>query len=230
MEMTDEKDESSNSKPEDDVIEARSENISDKDVNDKKDDKNIQEEKNKTAPDRPPKFKFECQRTGDCCKREKVPISFSDIQHWVSDQTIFRVAPYINIAVENDEFQLQLAKDDDGYCKLYHRDNKACTIHFNKPLYCKSYPLGYNGENYIVQSKECTGLGKGKMGKDQLKEMRDDAREDYEGLRQTSKVLPVIQGIFYRQMMEESQKFMENLTPEDKKKMEDMMKGQRTED
>ena len=173
---------------------------------------------------RPPKFKFECQRTGDCCKREQVPVSVNDLQRWVSDQTIYRVAYSIDLVVEDDEFKLILARDDDGYCRLYHRDNKACSIHYNKPLYCSSYPLGYNGENYIIKSKECTGLGKGKMTKESLKEMRQLAYEDYQARRLTSDVLPVFQGIFYRRLAEESKKFMENLSPDDKEKFNNLFK------
>lgn len=168
---------------------------------------------------KPPKFKFECQRTGDCCKRETVQISFNDLQRWVLDQTIFRIMPLINVVVDDDEFKLTLMVDDDGYCSLYHRDNKACSIHYNKPLFCKSYPLGFNGENYIIKSNECTGLGKGKMTKESLKEMRDDAREDYMGRTLTSDVLPVLQGIFYKQMADESKKFMDALPEEDKEKL-----------
>jgi len=173
---------------------------------------------------KPPKFRFECQRTGDCCKREKILISFADLQRWVSDQTIFRVGHLINTGVEDDEFQLFITKDDDGYCQLYHRDNKACTIHYNKPLYCKSYPLGYNGENFVLKSKECTGVGKGSLTKEELKQIRDDAFLDYESRKMTSLVFPVLQGIFFRQLAEESKKFMEALSPEDKEKMEKLLK------
>ena len=119
---------------------------------------------------------------------------------------------------------LQLAKDDDGYCSLYHRDNKACTIHYNKPLFCKSYPLGYNGENYVLKSKECTGVGKGQLTKDELMQMREDAKEDHESRQMTAQVFPVLQGIFFRQLAEESKKFMEALSPEDKEKMEKLLK------
>jgi hypothetical protein len=130
----------------------------------------------------------------------------------------------ISTAAEDDEFQLLLAKDEDGYCSLYHRDNKACTIPYNKPLYCKSYPLGFNGENYVLKSKECTGVGKGKLSKDELKQMRDDAKKDYEDRLMTAQVFPVLQGIFFKQLAEESRKFMENLSPEDKEKMEGLLK------
>ncbi|UCH88578.1 MAG: YkgJ family cysteine cluster protein [Thermoplasmata archaeon] len=183
------------------------------------------------SSEHPPKFKFECLRTGDCCKRETVPVSLNDLQRWVKDQTIFRVVHLLQIAVvDENEVQLQLVKNDDGYCSLYHRDNKACTIHYNKPLYCKSYPLGFNGEKYIIKSKECTGLGKGKMTKDQLKELRDVAFEDFVGRRQVIEVLPILQSIFFRQLSEESQRIMDKLSPEEKEKIDEMFKSGESEE
>ena len=195
------------------------------DENEEKSDSENEDDYTKTEEDkRPPKFKFECQRTGECCKRETVPINLNDIQRWVKDQTIMRVAYYIKFGQDGDELQLQLAKDDDGYCMLYHRDNKACTIQYNKPLYCKSYPLGYNGENYVVRSKECTGLGKGTLSKEDLKEMRNTAKEEYNCSRKLVDVLPVLYGIFYKQLAEESRNFMSQLSPEEKEKFDKLLK------
>ena len=176
-----------------------------------------------TGSEKPPKFKFECQRTGDCCRRENIAVNFSDLQRWISDQTIFRVIHYLKISLDGEVLQLQLTKSDDGYCNLYHRDNKACSIHYNKPLFCKSYPLGFNGENYIIKSRECTGLDKGTMTHETLKEMRNDAFEDFVGRRQTSELLPILQSIFFTQLAEESRRLMDELSPEEKEKVEKML-------
>jgi Fe-S-cluster containining protein len=197
-------------------------------------DEDIEPEINKVSDEeepqeKAPKFKFECQRTGDCCKRENIPVSVNDLQAWVSDQTILRVAYFIELVVEDDEPQLQLTKDDDGYCKLYHRDNKACSIQYNKPRYCKSYPLGYNGENYVIVNQECSGLGKGKMTKESLKDMREHALADHRARRLTADILPIFQGIFYRQLAEESKKFMDKLSPEEKEKFDDLLKKEKKE-
>ena len=216
----DEQEDYASERDKDEKIAAGDENVSDEtDAGQRAPDSESTEDSKK-----PPKFKFECQRTGDCCKRENVLIGFADLQKWVSDQTIFRIGHMITSKVDDDEFQLLLAKDDDGFCSLYHRDNKACTIHYNKPLFCKSYPLGFNGENYVLKSKECTGVGKGKMTKEDLKQMRDCAKEDHESRQMTALVFPVLQGIFFRQLAEESKKFMEALSPEDKEKMEKLLK------
>jgi Fe-S-cluster containining protein len=159
----------------------------------------------------PPKFKFECTRCGECCKIETVPVYISDLENWVKDQTIFRVLHVLDLEVSEEQTRIILKKDEDGYCKLYHRDNKACSINYNKPLYCKSYPLGYNGSNYIVKNKECPGLKAEKMSPESLREMRDDAFADYIAARQVKQVLPLLQTIFYNKLLEESQKAMERM-------------------
>ena len=168
-------------------------------------------------PDKsPPKFKFECIRCGECCKIETVPVYISDLENWVKDQTIFRVLHVLDLEVSEDLTRIVLKKDEDGYCKLYHRDNKACTINYNKPLYCKSYPLGYNGDNYMVKNKECPGLKAEKMSQEDLQAMRDEAFADFIAGRQVKQVLPLLQTIFYNKLLEESQKAMERMQePED---------------
>jgi Fe-S-cluster containining protein len=203
-----------------------------KDVKKSEPKKKVKEEKiEKDAKDNepPPKFLFECQRTGDCCKREQIPISFNDLHGWVRDQTIFRVIHFLSLAVVNESLEIHLTKDDDGYCSLYHRDNKACSIHYNKPLYCSSYPLGFNGNNYVIKSKECTGLGKGKLSKEDLMTMRDLAFEDFVGRRQTSEVLPAIQSILFKQLTEESKRIMEDLPEEEKQRLTEMISKSKEE-
>jgi Fe-S-cluster containining protein len=188
-----------------------------------------QKKEAKDEEEHPPKFLFECQRTGDCCKREQIPISFNDLHGWVRDQTIFRVIHFFSLAVVNESLEIHLTKDDDGYCSLYHRDNKACTIHYNKPLYCSSYPLGFNGNNYVIKSNECTGIGKGKLSKEDLMTMRDLAFEDFVGRRQTSEVLPAIQSILFKQLTEESKRIMEDLPEEEKQRLTEMISKSKEE-
>ena len=159
----------------------------------------------------PPKFKFECIRCGECCKIETVPVYITDLENWVKDQTIFRVLHLLDLEVSEEVTRVILRKDEDGYCKLYHRDNKACSINYNKPLYCKSYPLGYNGSNYVVKNKECPGLKAEKMSPEDLQVMRDDAFADFIAARQVKQVLPLLQTIFYNKLLEESQKAMERM-------------------
>ncbi|MCK5561294.1 MAG: YkgJ family cysteine cluster protein [Thermoplasmata archaeon] len=158
-----------------------------------------------------PKFKFECTRCGECCKTETVPVYICDLERWVTDQTIFRVLHVLDLEITGDSARLFLKKDEDGYCKLYHRDNKACTIQDNKPLFCKSYPLGYNGTNYVLRSKDCPGLKAESMDKELLTEMRDLAFEDFIAERQVTNVMPILQSIFYNKLIEESQKAMDKV-------------------
>ncbi len=167
-----------------------------------------------------PKFKFECTRCGDCCKTETIPVYICDLEHWGADKTIFRVLHMLDLEITSDSARLFIKKDEDGYCKLYHRDNKACTIQNNKPLFCRSYPLGYNGTNYVAKNKDCPGLQAESMDKEILTEMRDLAFEDFIAMRQVTNVMPVLQSIFYNKLLEESQKAMDKVEKEQEKDLE----------
>ena len=116
--------------------------------------KNIDEDHRETDK-RPPKFKFECQKCGRCCKDETIYITITDLDRWVADNSIYRVIHLLNLDESTGELKVVLKKDDDGFCNLYHRDNKTCTIYYSRPLTCRAYPLGFNGKNYILRSKNC---------------------------------------------------------------------------
>jgi Fe-S-cluster containining protein len=173
-----------------------------------KTDKNDkQNEKNK-----PPKFKFECQKCGKCCKDETIYITIDDLDRWAADNSIFRVIHILQLDESTDQVRVLLKKDDDGYCNLYHRDNKTCTMYYSRPLTCRAFPLGFNGENYILRSKACPGLNKGTMTKELLKSMRDDAAKEFESNQQSNRVLKIIQTLIVTNLVEQSKAFMEKMS------------------
>ena len=159
-----------------------------------------------------PKFMFVCQKCGKCCKDEKVQVSLHDLERWVSDNTIYRVMHLLQLVEEDGVFRVYLKKDDDGKCNLYHRDNKECTIYASRPLSCRAFPLGFNGEDYFIKSKKCIGLGKEGMTKDDLFQIRESAFEEFIGLRQIGNILPVLYGIVFNKLIADSQAFMDKLS------------------
>jgi len=167
-----------------------------------------------TNNERPPKFKFECQLCGICCETETVYITISDLDHWIKDNTIYRVMHLLDIEESEGKIKIYVRKDDDGKCSLYHRDNKHCTLYESRPIACRSYPLGYNGENYYLKSKNCKGLNKGKMTKEELEKIRNEAFEEYIASQLSDRVIPMLRGIFVNKLLEQSQQFVDKLSEE----------------
>ncbi len=178
---------------------------SNKKVNDgKKAKENVQKDQNK-----PPKFKFVCQVCGECCGTESVTITITDLARWAADKTIYRVMHLLKLTDIDGNYKIELKKDDDGKCNLFHRDDKKCTIYDTRPLFCRAFPLGYNGEQYFLKGKYCIGLGKNGMTKEQLKLIRDYAFEEFIANRQSTDVFPIIYSIIFNKLLADSQAFME---------------------
>ena len=107
-----------------------------------------------TNNEQPPKFKFDCQLCGLCCETETVYVTINDLDHWIKDNTIYLVMHLLDIEESEGKIKIYIRKDDDGKCNLYHRDKKQCTFYESRPIACRSYPLGYNGEKYYLKSKK----------------------------------------------------------------------------
>ncbi len=187
------------------------------------DENKIETKARTTQENKPPKFKFVCQVCGDCCKSEEIIISIADLQRWVANNTIFRVMHLLKITGEEGSYKIILKKDDDGYCNLYHRDNKLCTIYDTRPLICRAFPLVYDGSQYKLKTKNCKGLYQEGMTKDQLKAIRDDAFEGYIAFRQIGQILPVLYGLIFNKLIEDSQEFMQKMSESENTKDLDEM-------
>ena len=172
------------------------------------------------------KFIFNCTECGKCCERD-VSVYLDDLRDWVEHGQMYTVLPVLSIEGEYGSVSLQLdkqTKDDRTVCALYDLENNSCTLVDNKPLSCRSFPLGYNGKNYIVVDMDCPGLGQGSMTAEELARMRETARADYEGRQQTQAVLPMLQALFIKQFSMESQKAMEELSPDKRAELEKILK------
>ncbi len=91
------------------------------------------------------------------------------------------------------------------------------------PLFCKSFPLGYDGEHYILKDKKCPGLGNGKMSEEGLKEARNTAKKDFEARAKTALLLPVVHGLAMKFILEQSKKRIDSLSDEQKKELDEIL-------
>jgi Fe-S-cluster containining protein len=177
-------------------------------------------EEKKTLEDddkqKPTKFKFICQMCGNCCVSENIYLSPTDIDRWAADNTIFRVMHLLDLEENEERIRISLRKDDDGKCSLYHRDNKRCTIYESRPIQCRAFPLGFNGENYYLKSANCKGLDKKGMNKEELEAIRNDAFDEHIAFRVSDRILPIIHRIFINKLIEQSKDFMEKLSDAEK--------------
>ena len=171
-----------------------------------------------------PKFRFECQQCGQCCGSETILISIPDLERWMTDNTIYRLMHILKLEEIDGKSRIILMKDEDGKCNLYHRDNKSCTIYETRPLFCRAYPLGYNGTDYYLKTKDCKGMNKGEMTKDKLKMIRENAFEEYIATRQFDNVFPVIYGIIFNKLIADSKAFMEKMADSEKAEENEVQK------
>jgi len=185
-----------------------------------------------------PKFKFECTRCGECCQnREPIPVTFSDITRWTKQGSFMSIIlPHLELRSVSTEDELakiaivpfitMLEEDEHGKgtCPFYDAENKMCNIYFTLPLFCKTFPLSYNGEKFYVSDLSCEGLGKGEMTREKLQEMRDLAIRDFNERADTTLAMIPLQGLFIRHFMKQSQQQIESLSEEDKKKFDELIK------
>jgi Fe-S-cluster containining protein len=177
------------------------------------------------------KYVFQCQKCGQCCESmDSVAVSLADLKQWSNDLTLPSLFPYLTIELKNDNFiQISLKKPESREgetqkgCPLYDENNKICNIHFSMPLYCGSFPLGFDGKNYFLKDKDCQGLGKGQMTQEDLKSTRESAKDDFEARVSSQLLLPVIHGLTMAFILNQSKKRIDELTPDQKDKLSEIL-------
>ena len=183
------------------------------------------------------KYIFNCTKCGQCCrKREFVPVSFADIRNWTSNGTINAVFAHLKIQTfptqiggeTREAISLVLAGSEEG-CPMFDRENKLCNIYHSMPLECQAFPLGFNGQNYIIKDKTVPGLGNGTMTKEKLISDRDKARLDYEARMETQMLLPLTYSLFMKNLLEQQQKIRDEMPEDKRKQLEDLLKGDQSE-
>ena len=129
-------------------------------------DKN-KENQSETIPWFKEGLKFECQRSGRCCRGEPGVV-------WVNKKEIEKISSFLGITQDefaryylrsfNDRFSL--VEHGHGDCVMY--DN-GCKIYDVRPSQCRTFPFwGSNLENrseWEKLKKTCPGIDKGKLHK-----------------------------------------------------------------
>jgi len=195
------------------------------------------EEAGSEAP--PPKFVYECVRCGhSCADRNFVEVTLADLRTWAEDQTLAAVFPHLRImAVGRPYLDLVLASDEgleafmEGDtemrgCPMYDAANKLCDIYHSMPLYCRSFPLAFNGSGYFIKDRECQGLGKGEMTAVRLAAHREAAREELDARRECGMLMPALQGVFTRFFVEASAKTLDSMSEDDRRSLEELLARQ----
>lgn len=196
--------------------------------------KDQQTEKSKKRP----KFKFECIKCGQCCQnRGPIPVTYEDLARWTQQGGFMSIIlPHLKLQSFSEEDELSKIamipvikmKDADengrGTCPFYDEENQVCNIYFTLPIFCKTFPLSYNGEKFYVSDNSCPGLGQGSMTKEKLKKMRENAIQDYNQRTATTLAMIPIQGLFIKHFMEETQKTADRLSEEDQEKLDELIK------
>lgn len=179
------------------------------------------------------KYVFECVKCGECCvERSSVPVTFTDLEKWLSKGVLQSVFPYLQLDVikireDIPEFLQLVLKNPDGKagCPLYDSNNKLCNIYHSLPSECNAFPLGFSGKSFILKMKTCKGLGTGKMTKERLEQDCKNAQDDFTAKTSTTSLLPLLNTLFFKHMMKQQEEMMKKMPEEQKQKLEEILKG-----
>jgi len=165
-----------------------------------------------------PKFIFECQKTGRCCYlRDPIKIYDIDLARWWTDGSFGTVFPHLKLhlteALVPSEMKLEktILKEEekrpeeeqfDSVCPLLNRETKECTVYSTRPITCKAFPLGYNGESFVIRDLECPGIDKGFMTAERLKTIRTAAKREFSSNNRTITLLPAIHSLIMKELTE----------------------------
>ena len=202
-----------------------------------------------------PKFSFNCIKCGNCCSdRGPIPIVTADLLTWAKNEVISTIIPYLNfIRTEFGTIDLVLSRKkanpydflgskpekkesqvEDKSCPFFNKEKKDCLIYLNRPLSCQTYPLEYDGSKFlVVDADNCLGIGEGTNTKEELKKMRNLAKNMYKELAQMRITMPILsqalQPFVLQEILKTQQQYMdelEKMSPEEREKIEEQMKSQ----
>ncbi|MFX1363927.1 MAG: YkgJ family cysteine cluster protein [Promethearchaeota archaeon] len=221
----------------------------------------IKENEKEAVDDKPKaKFSFKCTRCDNCCDaRGPIPITFWDLEMWARNGVVANFMPYLDIYQKPDggidlilkplapppkegEEESKL-KDPFGIvpieelldvkCPLYNKDDKKCLVYENRPLSCRTYPLEFDGKNFIVVDADCPGIGEEGMTKDDLKEMRETAKIMHYELTRMRIALPVLNQLVSQKvmmdLMRQNMEAMSKMSDEDRAKLDEIFKKSKDE-
>ncbi|MFX1409995.1 MAG: YkgJ family cysteine cluster protein [Promethearchaeota archaeon] len=205
------------------------------------------------------KFTFKCTQCDECClARGPIPVTMWDLEMWARNGVIANFLPYLDIynkpdggidlilkplappPKEEGEGE-EVKKDPFGMvpieellnvkCPLYNKDEKKCLIYENRPLSCRTYPLEFDGKNFIVVDADCPGIGEEGMTKEDLKEMREVAKTMHYELTRMRIALPILNQVLTQKvmmdLMRQNMEAMSQMSEEDRAKLDEIFKKSR---
>ena len=203
------------------------------------------------------KFTFKCTRCDNCClTRGPIPITFWDIELWAKNGVVANFLPYLDIYHKPDggidlifkplppspkEGEEKTPRDPFGNvsiedlleekCPLYNKDQKQCLVYDNRPLSCRTYPLEFDGKNFTVVDVDCPGIGEKGMSKEDLKGMRETAKQMFYELTRMRISLPVLSQIISQKvmmdLMRQNMEAMSKMSDEDRAKLDEILKKEK---
>ncbi len=184
------------------------------------------------------KYSFKClEQNCDnrvCCTRPHVYVTLGDLARWAAQGYIEQIFPglVINIprakeeafTIETRRRQFKRENDEEvDACVFFRDDANACSIRYSRPLSCRTFPLLFDGNKFVLSDKACPGLGKGEVTKEALKEARELAEQEYRERLETEAALPSVYGLIMGYMLKQSAEIVKNMSDEDRKKLEELM-------
>ena len=182
------------------------------------------------------KYSFKCLEqqcdTIACHIRPVIDVTLGDLSRWSAQGYIVNILPGISLNLpksENELLTMEMARKplqrnpEQTACIFFNEEASGCEIRYSRPLSCRSFPLEYNGEKYYLSDKNCPGVGKGEVSKEALKDARDLAEKMFKERGETYKALPAIYSLIMTRMIRQSAEAMQNLSEEDRKKMDEIM-------
>lgn len=189
------------------------------------------------------KYSFKCleqncpQRV--CCTRPHVNVTFGDLSRWTTQNYLNHILHGITMNIEAAEekgitlgtLRKPLSENSEQTaCIFYDEEANACRIRFSRPISCRTFPLEHNGEKFYVTNKDCSGIGKGEVTKEALKEAKELAEKEYEERVRTATALPAIYSVVMGQMLRQSAEAMKDLSEDDRKKLDEIMSKRREQE
>ncbi|NVM35705.1 MAG: YkgJ family cysteine cluster protein [Candidatus Lokiarchaeota archaeon] len=224
----------------------------------KENEKEESTEKESTEEKPKAKFTFKCTRCDACCaERGPIVITMWDLEMWARNGVVANFMPYFDIYQKPDggidlilkplapqpkEGEEEKSTKDpfggvpieellDVKCPLYNKDDKKCLVYENRPLSCRTYPLEFDGKNFIVVDADCPGIGEEGMTKEDLKEMRETAKIMHYELTRMRIALPVLNQLISQKvmmdLMRQNMEAMSKMTDEDRAKLDEIFKKDR---
>ena len=200
------------------------------------------------------KFTFKCTRSDKCClTRGPIPITFWDLELWARNGVVANFMPYLDIYNKPDggidlvlkplappqkEGEEEKPRDPFGTmpieellevkCPLYSKEKSECLVYDNRPLSCRTYPLEFDGKNFTVVDVECPGIGEEGMSKEDLKDMRDTAKQMFYELTRMRIALPVLTQLVSQKvmmdLMRQNMEAMSKMSDEDRAKLDEILR------